>query len=173
MSNLTGTVLSQNHVNLLDMNAIYEMTPDVKYRGRLYEGNLYHCCNWTFNIVQDAEGNYFMVDTYWSSGDSLRIMVTDENFHEFKKIFNKNEVKEIRGHEQKYYHYDEVYRVALNSGGIRNKKLFINKNTSRNKDIVLELMDEKIQHLQSELEYAKKDKERLLNDEINIDYISI
>lgn len=175
MSNSTGVEmnLSQEHIDLLDMNAIYEMKPDVKYRGKLYESNLYHCCNWTFTVRTDNEGNYFMVDTYWSSGDNLRIMVTDENFHEFKKIFNKDEVKEIRQDEEKYYLYDDVYRVALNSGGIRSKKRFVNKHTPRNKDIILGLMDEKIRYLQNEMEYLKQNKERLLNGEIDIDYISV
>lgn len=163
-------MLSQKHIEQLDLNAIYTSQPNVKYRGSLYANDLYHCCNWTFKVVQTEEG-YAMVDTYWSSGDKLTILLSDENISEFTKLFNLNDVRKLNQEEEKYYHHDDVYRVALDSAGIRGRKLFVNKETTRNKEIVLELMDEKIRSMEHTLKQLKEQKEKVVNDEITLDYI--
>ena len=43
-------VLSQEHINKLCMTGLYRHEPDVKYRGSIYENQLFHCCNWVFEV---------------------------------------------------------------------------------------------------------------------------
>ena len=71
-------MLSQHNIDKLNFNALYKCDPDVKYRSTLFKNNLYHCCNWTFKVYNGGN-EYFMIATYWSSGDSLHIPLTDEN----------------------------------------------------------------------------------------------
>ena len=91
------------------MTGLYRHEPDVKYRGSIYENQLFHCCNWVFEIkYNEYEDTYQMVDNFWSDGSGLRIELTDDNIDEFELIFDKEEVTMNYGNN--IWDYDETDR---------------------------------------------------------------
>lgn len=62
-------MLSQENINKLCMTGLYRHEPDVKYRGSIYENQLFHCCNWVFEVkYNEYEDTYQMVDNFWGDG---------------------------------------------------------------------------------------------------------
>lgn len=161
-------MLSENNIEKLNMNGLYECKPDVKYRGKLYENSLYHCCNWTFDVVKNREGNYFMRDTYWSGSDSLHIPITDENFDDFKLLFERDKVKGIRKDE--IYHYEKYYRVGIDSGGWSYPKFFVDIDESKSKKLILEEIDEKLKGLEWEIKNLREKKENIENGTYKLEW---
>jgi hypothetical protein len=149
-------MLSKHNVDKLNMNGLYTCEPNVKYRGKLYERNLYHCCNWTFDVIQDREGNYYMRDTYWGSSDSLQIPLTDENIGEFELLFDRTKVKSIKKHE--INHYENFYCVGIDSGGRSYPKYFVDMDATKSKSLIIEEIDEKIRNLEWELNSLREKK---------------
>lgn len=163
-------MLSQSNIDKLNMNGLYSLPPDEKYRGSLHRSDLYHCCNWTFKPRIDREGNYRMVDSYWSfMQDSLQIMLTDENFDQFSFIFDLDEVIQLK--ESQTSKYDKVYHVATDSGGLRYAKYYIDKNAKKSKSLILKELERKIDECERELNYMKETRIKVINDEINLDWV--
>ena len=160
-------MLSQENIEKLNMNGLYECKPDVKYRGRLYEDNLYHCCNWTFTVNSDDSG-YYMRDTYWNSGDSMRIYLNNRNIDEFELIFDLNKVKQVKEHQTP--HYKNYYRVAIDSGGISYPKYFVDTDAKKDKDLIIKKIEEEINECEYKINYLKERKQRVLNGEINLEW---
>lgn len=161
-------MLSNHHIEKLNLNGLYVCEPDVKYRGKLYESNLYHCCNWTFHITKNHEGNYYMRDTYWSSGDSLHIPLTDENIGDFELLFERDKVKSINSHEVS--HYEEHYKVGIDSGGWSYPKYFVDINATKSKKLIIEEIDEKIKNLEKEIEHLRQNKENIENGTYKLEW---
>jgi hypothetical protein len=161
-------LLSDYNIEKLKMNGLYTCKPNVKYRGKLFENNLYHCCNWTFDVYMNHEGNYFMRDTYWSSGDSVYIPLTDENIDEFELVFERDKVKSVRKDEVNQY--ENPYRVAIDSGGWSYPKYFVSIDASKSKSLIIEEIDDKIRSLESELKYLLEKKEKLENGTYKLEW---
>lgn len=161
-------MLSNEHIQRLNMNGLYTCKPKAEYRGKLFENNLYHCCNWTFDVVKDNEGNHFMRDTYWSSGDSLHILLTDENVHEFELLFERDKVKSIRKDE--IYHYDNCYVVAIDSGGRSYPKYFADVDATKSKKLILDEIETEIKSLEWKLESLKEKRERIEDGSYNLEW---
>ena len=164
--------LSQENIDKLCMTGLYTMEPNKKYRGSLFWDDMYHCCNWYFKIHKWSDGRYFMRDTYWSDDSALLIELTDENINEFEFVFDFNEVKSVS--DRNIYDYDECdrFHVALDSGGMYcGGKWFIRKNATKNREIVLERLQEDIKGKQNALDYAKRNYEMVLNGERNLEYV--
>jgi len=111
--------MTNNKLKNIKMNGLYSCDPNPKYRNKMFEKDLYHCCNWTFNVVESADGTLYMVDSYWSLGNDLKIELTEENFDDFTLIFEKDKVKRERKDPSK-----QQYRVAVDSGGWTYPKYF-------------------------------------------------
>ena len=166
--------LSKENVAKLNFNGIYSHKPDVKYRGKLYADDLDWCFNWIFKgkeiTCSDTNKKYYkMIDTYY--GDK-GIEITDENFEEFKLIFDFDDVMEISKDSALDYNDEDVYTVAIGSGGWRyDRKFFINKGTIKNKDIVLNRIKNEIESLEYKLSNKKKQLKQVENDEIDLKYV--
>lgn len=166
--------LSKENIAKLNFNGLYSHKPDVKYRGKLYEDDLYWCFNWIFKVKEiecsNPNENYLaMIDTYY--GDK-GIELTDDNFDEFKFIFDFDDVIEISKNAVSDYNSEDVYMVAIGSGGWRyDRKFFINKGTTKNKDIVLSRLKNEIESLEYKLSNKKKQLEQVENDEIDLKYV--
>ena len=152
-------MLSVENIEKLNMYGLYKCNPDAKYRSSWHKDNLYHCCNWTFHVVVSNDGSYFMRDTYWSSGDSVYIHLTDENFHEFEFIFHVDKVRKIHPDDAK--HYEKYYRVAIDSGGIYSPKYFVDIDAGKSRDLVLKDVDDQIKSLETDLRYLKDKRENI------------
>lgn len=162
-------MLSDHNIEKLNKNGLYTCEPDVKYRGRLHESNLYHCCNWTFEVVKNHEGKYCMRDTYWSSGDSVGIHLTDENIDEFTLLFEKDKVKSIQASDAK--HYDKHYRVGIDSGGWSYPKYFVDINAKKSKKLILDEIDKEIEHAKWKLEHLQQKKEGIESGDYNLEWV--
>lgn len=164
-------MLSEENIEKLNFNGVYKCNPDIEYRGRLFENNLYHCCNWIFEVKKSQDGAFFMRDTYWSSGDSVHIRLTDENICMFEFIFDKSKVKQIDRNDTESY--ENVYCVAIDSGGVRYPKYFVSEGSEKSKALVLGLIDEKIDDLERQLRNLKRDRGKLERDEINPEWVGM
>lgn len=160
------SMLSKQNIDKLNLDGLYTCKADVKYRGKLHEDNLYHCCNWTFDVIKDYEGNYIMRDTYWSSGDGVHIHLTDENIDEFQLLFEKEKVKQISSKEVN--HYDNYYRVGIDSGGWSYPKYFVDNSMMKNKERVIKEIDEEIKNLESSIRVLQFRKENIENGSYDI-----
>lgn len=152
-------MLSKHNIDNLNEDGLYKHKPDVKYRGKLYEDSLYHCCNWTFSLIKNSDGKYYMRDTYWSTGDGLHIELTDENVGEFEFVFDMSKVKKIS--EKDVNKYEKHYRVGIDSGGWSYPKYFVDKESTKRKDLVIQEIDKKIKELEWKLNDLRERKENI------------
>lgn len=157
-------MLSQKNKEKLEMDGLYTRLPDKKYRSKWHEDNLYHCCNWTFNIVENSDGEVFMRDTYWGSGDSLHIKLTDENISDFTLLFKKNDVKRIN--KENTSQYKTYFTVGIDSGGWSYPKYFVYKDDDKSRDLVLSELDNEIDKLEREVDRLKDRRRRVASGEI-------
>ena len=161
-------MLSQENIEKLNENILYKCQPNVKYRGKLFADSLYHCCNWTFRLVKNREGDYFMRDTFWNSGDSVYIHLTDDNIAEFETIFDTTKVKSIKEHETDLY--TNHYRVAIDSGGVSYPKYFVDADAKKDKDLIINKIEEEINEYARKIKYLEEDKKRILEGKINLEW---
>ena len=167
-------MLSKENIEKINYNGLYSHKPEVKYRGTLYSDDLYWCFNWTFkpqkiNYNNEKEPLFKMIDTYY--GDK-GIEITDDNFNEFTLIFDFNDVEEISKQARYDYNEEDVYHVAIGSGGWRyDSKYFIKKGRSKNKDIVIERLQGEIDSLEWKLKNKKEQLDKVKNNEIDLKYI--
>lgn len=153
-------MLSKENSEKLVQGGVYGCEPKASYRGRVFSGNLYHCCNWVFDVVQSGD-KYYMVDTYWSSGDKVKIEVTDENVNEFELLFKRGEIKEIKESEKDQY--EDYYRVALDSGGWSYPRYLVKKDAVKSMDKVIEVLDDKIEAMERQLSNLKERRASILD----------
>lgn len=162
-------MLSNHNIEKLNMNGLYKCSPDVKYRGRLYENSLYHCCNWTFDVIINRDGKYFMRDTYWNSSDGLHIPLTDDNINEFELLFERDKVKSIRKDE--INHYEKYYRVGIDSGGWSYPKYFVDQDATKSKSLIIEEINCKLQSLEWEINNLRQKKENIENGTYKLEWV--
>lgn len=163
-------MLSQENINKLVMTGLYQHEPDKRYRGCLYWDNMYHCFNWTFRVKHHKNSDkWYMVDTYFNDKS---IELTDENFNEFKFIFDFNEVKEHSGEHICEYDERDWWHVAIDSGGMYcGGKYFVRKGAVKIKERVLKRVQEEIEYFERQIEHKKREYARIVNDEVNLDWV--
>lgn len=163
-------MLSKSNVEKLVMTGLYKHEPDKRYRSPLYWDNMYHCFNWTFRVRHNEKNDkYYMVDTYF---DDKYIELTDENFDEFEFQFDFEEVERHSGENINEFEENDWWHVAIDSGGMYcGGKYFVRKGAVKNKEKVLERIEEEIQSLTNKIEYSKSLYERVLRDEVNLKYV--
>jgi len=154
-------MLSQDNIEKLNQNAIYKCKPDKKYRGKLFEDDLYHCCNWTFEVIKTKDG-YFMRDTYWSGQDSLYIKITDENISDFTLVFDKDEVIYISESAKDSYEKEVVFSIAIDSGGWRYPKHLKKKDANKSKKKLIDKIDDEILEYERKIKSLKHDRKYLI-----------
>lgn len=161
--------LSKDNIDKLCMTGIYQCKPQLKWIESWRRDDPYHCTNWTFR-VKKYKDDYYMHDTYWSSGGGLSVKLTDENFDKFHLLFDKNEVEEIHDH---YFEYpeDKCWIIPIDSGGINHSRCFVLKGTKKDKDKVIERLESEIRYLKSRLDSTRRQLNRVLNDEADLRYV--
>lgn len=166
-------MLSQKNIDKLCMTGLYRHEPDVKYRGLIYENQLFHCCNWVFEVKYNKhEGKYQMVDNFWIDGSGLRIDLTDDNINEFELIFDKEEVTTDYGNNIWDYDESDRFYVAIGSGGAQFcNKWFIKKDAKKNKDKVVNRLNNEIESLESELLRKKQILEKVVHGDRDLKYL--
>lgn len=152
-------MLSQDNINKLSMTGIYRCDPVESWLPSYLRDNPYHCHNWTFKVGQSRKDPniYYMVDTYWNTGDSFRVELEDENFDKFEFLFDLTEVHKVS--KEDFYDYDKEdwYHVALDSGGYQYSKYYFVKDGARkNKEIQLFRLQEKLKSAEWEVEHIKR-----------------
>lgn len=162
-------MLSKENVNKLIITGLYRHEPDKRYRGSIYWDDMYHCFNWTFKVRHNEKTDeWYMVDTYFNDKS---IELTDDNFDEFKFLFDFNEVEKHSG--ENIYEYDESdwWYVAIDSGGRAYGKYFVQKNATKVKEKVLKRIESEIDYLERQLKSKREDYKRIENDEVNLKYV--
>lgn len=155
------------------MTGLYKCQPNRKYRGQIYWDNMFHCCNWTFQINECSDDKIYMHDTYWSScGNGVVIELTDDNFKEFELIFDFNEVKPHSGNNISDYDKCDWWHVAIDSGGMScGGRYFVKKNATKNKENVLRRLKYEIESLEHSLEYKKQIYEDVKTGEKTLEWV--
>lgn len=149
--------LSKENYDKLNENFLYKKKPviDNSFSVGTVPGT-YHCKNWTFRCAK-KDGNAWMVDTYWSSGN-YRNEITDDNIEDYKKIFDFREVKKIGDYEIKDYEDKDLIVAATNSGGYTCGNIhWVLKTAKKSQKCLIEKTKDKIRSLENELDWCKRD----------------
>jgi len=153
-------MLSQTNIDKLVLTGLYGH--DVPCPDSGHGHDPLWCKNWTFTIVKYADGTYVMRDTYWSSGDSLSFELTDDNFNEFKFLFDFDKVTKTSRDIWQEYPEDKRYWALTDSGVISyGGSYFIVKGSKPSKDFKRKILLEEIRDAENNLKYRKRDLERL------------
>lgn len=140
-------------------------------------GDLYHCFDGTLIEKEYSNGDKYWEDTYWSSDnrrfDSMEDIISKGTI-EF--ICNLDEMEEISEHQEKYYNPDDVVYISIHKG--YRSKYLIKKGVEKSKDIILKGLKNKIDEIQSNIEYEirkieslKKDIEEIENNQKELKHI--
>ena len=164
--------LSQENIDKLDLNGgVYRCEPVLEWLPEYKRNDPYWCRNWTFR-PREYDGEYYMHDTYWSGYDSHSIKLSDENFDRFEYLFNLNDIR-FECSYQSWVEYPEEDRwiCPLDSSGRSHPKFVVRQKVHKVKDSVVARLISEIETLTSELEYKKETLDRVINDEVDIDYV--
>lgn len=145
-------MLSQKNIDKLNMNGIYSCEPVLSWLPSYKRDNPYWCRNWTFR-VRKYKDEYYMYDTYWSTGDDYPVKLTDDNFNKFKYLFDYNDVKRVTYKNWVEYPESDRWVVGLDSAGMDH---WVRKNVKKKKEAVIERMKYDIDTLESDLKFKKK-----------------
>lgn len=156
-------MLSEENINKLHMNGIYRCEPVLEWLPSYKRNNPYWCKNWTF-YVREYNGEYYMYDTYWSTGDDERVKLTDKNFDKFEYLFEKNEVRRVSYQQWVEYREEDRWVVGLDSGGAEH---YVRKTADKVKEKVIERLQNDINYLEYNLEYKKKTLSRVISGEMD------
>jgi len=111
------------------------------------------CRNWTF-MIQEYNGKYYMIDTYWGSGSqSYNIELTDENFSNFKFEMDFNKVNQVNSGIYSEYADDARFNLATDSGGWQYSKYYVLKDRKPSREKKKEILRDEIRSMESSLQY--------------------
>lgn len=111
------------------------------------------CRNWTFTI-QEYNGKYYMIDTYWGSGSqSYSIELTDENFSNLKFEMDFEKVNQVNRGVYDEYADDARFNLATDSGGWQYSKYYVLKDRKPSREKKKEILKDEIRSLESSLQY--------------------
>jgi hypothetical protein len=148
-------------------SGLYKCTQPKKYYNRHSDDNyqfLYHCKNWTFTPRIDKNGDITMLDTYYSAYES-GINLTEKNIADFELIFDFNDVVGIKENEYDEYDVDDVYRVAVDSGGGSFPQYFKKKEAKMSKERLLEKYEKELSSAEWRVNSLKSDIEKIKSGE--------
>ena len=164
-------MLSQKNIDKLHMNGIYRCEPVLKWLPEYKRDRPYWCRNWTFRVSEHND-KYYMYDTYWSTGNNYPIELTDDNFDMFEYLFDLDEIQYVNEY-SKWLEYPEEDRwiAPLDSGGITYSKYIVRRGAKKVKERVVERLQHDINSLKSDLSYKERTLERVINDEIDLNWV--
>ena len=161
-------MLSQENRDKLILSGLYEAEPNKKIHSWYSEP--YWCFNWTFKVqYNENKDKYYMIDTYY---DDKYFELTDEYFDLFTLIFDFNDVKPHSGNNIWDYNQEDIYHVAIDSGGMYcGGKYFIKKDATKNKDKVLDRLQQEIDYAKDKVKDLERNYEDALDDKIDLKYV--
>lgn len=156
--------LSEENVNKLCMTGIYQCDPVLSWLEPWRKDDPYHCINWTFRVKKhDGLNKYYMYDTYWATGDGLRVELTDENFDKFELLFDMNDVRKVSPPDFYDYNEEDRWHVALDSGGYYySKHYYVRKDAKKNKNIQLKRLSQELETLKSQVRRKEEEIAKVL-----------
>lgn len=153
-------MLSKENAAKVIFTGLYRCKPNEKY----CYGDMYWCRNWTFRPVCIVEKDeWYMIDTYANK----RIELTDDNFNEFKLVFDFKDVNEYKGPKERISDYNEndYFIEAVDSGGWEFPKMFVKSGAWKNKEHVLERLNNEVTTLERQLKQTREKYEKVKKDE--------
>lgn len=161
-------MLSQENIDKLHMNGIYECEPVLNWLPSYKRDDPYWCKNWTFKVRQSKSGKYFMYDTYWSTGDDHPVELTDENFDKFKFLFDLDDIRFVHSCEDWLeYPEEDRWRAAIDSGGREYAKYVVKRGAKKVKERVIERMNRDINYLKQDLAHKERILEGIISGDID------
>jgi len=146
-------MLSKENIDKILMTGLYEC--EIPKDGKTW------CRNWTFVVSYTDNDKFYMVDTYFRNSS---IELTDENFDDFKLIFDFKKVKEVNKDYFFEYAEDKRFRIATDSGGWEYAKYYVLKDSKPLRENKRQLLIEQIKDYKRDLEYAQKELSELDSD---------
>ena len=155
--------LSQKNIDKLCMTGIYKCEPVLSWLPSYKRDQPYWCCNWTFEIqCYEILNEYYMVDTYWTGCEGLKIKLTDENFDKFELLFDMNEVHKVSPPDFWDYNEEDRWHVALDSGGYQySKHYYVRKGAKKNKEVLLERLNRELESLKNQVKWKEEEIEKI------------
>lgn len=119
----------------------------------------YHCKS-RKAIVIDGR----LIDTFWSNSSYGTVLDPDHVILDFKG--NKNDLRQIREWEAKYYDQDDV--VDMRHSNSMRAEIYVKKGAIRSRDALLEQIAEMRRAAESDIRYAQYRLERLAKAEADV-----
>ena len=113
----------------------------------------YHCFDGTL-VVKKYSAGFYLVDTYWSSGDS-RTFTPDEAIEKGELTFlcNLEEMDDIKEMETLYYDDADIVKMHIHAG--YRSRFLIKKGTQRSQAKMLQSIKQKIEDEHSKIRSAE------------------
>ena len=159
--------LSQENIDKLCMTGIYHCDPVLSWIESWRRDNPYHCINWNFKVRHYEEKDlYYMVDTYWTGCDGLRVELTDKNFDKFELLFDMNDVHKVSPPDFWDYNEEDRWHIALDSGGFQfSKHYYVRKGAKKNKKVLLERLNREIESLKNQVKWKEEEIAKILAED--------
>lgn len=114
----------------------------------------YHCFDGTLVVKKCGEDKLYLVDTYWSIGDS-RIFTPDEALEKGELTFlcNLEEMDDIKEMETLYYDDADIVKMHIHAG--YRSRFLIKKGVQRSQAKMLQSIKQKIEDEHSKIRSAE------------------
>lgn len=114
----------------------------------------YHCFDGTLVVKKYSDDKLYLVDTYWSSGDS-RTFTPDEAIEKGELTFlcNLDEMVDIKDYETLYYDDADIVKMHIHAG--YRSRFLIKKGTQRSQAKMLQSIKQKIEDEHSKIRSAE------------------
>ena len=148
-------------ISEINPNGLYKCTNIDKYYmdDPAYK---FHCKNWTFKVVSIEDEYCIFCDTYFGT----RLITVHENeLQDFELIFDFNDVCRISEGDYSLYDSDDVYQVAIDSGGYTFPKYYKKKDAKVSQNILVSSITEEIKRTQNRLSYLQTELELAISGE--------
>lgn len=114
----------------------------------------YHCFDGTLVVKKYDNGKIYLVDTYWSGGDS-RTFTPEKAIEQGELTFlcNLEEMVDIKEHEMLYYDDADIVKMCIHAG--YRSRFLIKKGTRRSQSKMLQSIRQKIEDEHSKIRSAE------------------
>ena len=114
----------------------------------------YHCFDGTLVVKKYSDGKTYLVDTFWSSGDS-RTFTPEKAIEQGELTFlcNLDEMVDIKEWETLYYDDADIVKMHIHAG--YRSRFLIKKGTQRSQTKMLQSIKQKIEDEHSKIRSAE------------------
>jgi len=157
----------------------FNWTTDYIKRNKTYEGSLRHCIEGMI-VAKKINGKMYLIDTYWgvnnTRGRSFELKDISKDI-EIEYYCNLNEIEKPKESEpERYYREEDI--ITLHDQHSCHKSCiykYIKKGAKRNKEVMINYLNEqilekerKIDYAKDEIEYCKTKIEKIKKGDIDI-----